>query len=197
MTLEGIFGVPLDVAATYIILFSIYGAILTASGAGKFFLDWSMAAVGKSGGRRRAGPRGHHRRSAPRHDLGERRGQHGDARIRCLAAAEARAVSAGRWAARSSRPPASAPSSVRPRSGAAAFIIAEFLRITYLQVIVMAAIPALLYFFSIFLMIEADTRRAGTKPVDIAAALAVADHPPFRLSLPGARRRPGHAADRA
>src|SRR5436190_18946349 len=55
-----------------------------------------------------------------------------------------------------------------PALGAAAFIIAEFLHITYLKVIVMAAIPALLYFFSIFLMIEYDTRRAGARPVQIA-----------------------------
>ena len=46
MTLEGVFGVPLEVASTYIILFSIYGALLAASGAGRFFLEWSMAAVG-------------------------------------------------------------------------------------------------------------------------------------------------------
>src|ERR1044071_2558616 len=53
MTLEGIFGVPLDVAATYIVLFTIYGAVLEYSGAGRFFLDWAMAATGRSGG---AGP---------------------------------------------------------------------------------------------------------------------------------------------
>ena len=41
MTLEGIFGVPLDVAASYIILFSIYGAVLGASGAGKSKLSMS------------------------------------------------------------------------------------------------------------------------------------------------------------
>jgi TRAP-type uncharacterized transport system fused permease subunit len=35
MGLEGIFGVPLDVAATYIVLFTIYGAVLEYSGAGK------------------------------------------------------------------------------------------------------------------------------------------------------------------
>ena len=116
MTLEGIFGVPLEVAATYIILFSIYGAILTASGAGKFFLDWSMAAVGRSGGGAGTGPRRHRRRAAARHGLGERRGQHRHARIGRVAAAEARAATRRRWAARSSRPPASAPSSVRPRS---------------------------------------------------------------------------------
>ena len=54
MTLEGIFGVPLDVAATYIVLFTIYGAVLEHSGAGAFFLDWAMAAIGRS--RRGAGP---------------------------------------------------------------------------------------------------------------------------------------------
>jgi TRAP-type uncharacterized transport system fused permease subunit len=48
MTLEGIFGVPLDVAATYIVLFTIYGAVLERSGAGAFFINWAMAAMGRS-----------------------------------------------------------------------------------------------------------------------------------------------------
>jgi TRAP-type uncharacterized transport system fused permease subunit len=39
MGIEGIFGVPLDVAATYIVLFTIYGAVLEFSGAGRFFID--------------------------------------------------------------------------------------------------------------------------------------------------------------
>ncbi len=43
MTLEGIYGVPLDVAVTYIILFSLYGAVLEKSGAGTFFLDFAMS----------------------------------------------------------------------------------------------------------------------------------------------------------
>ena len=50
MTLEGIFGVPLDVAATYIILFTIYGALLDASGAGFFFIEWALKASGRSVG---------------------------------------------------------------------------------------------------------------------------------------------------
>jgi TRAP transporter 4TM/12TM fusion protein len=54
-----------------------------------------------------------------------------------------------------------------PVMGAAAFLIAEFLRISYLQVIVMAAIPALLYYLSIFLMVEADSRRLALQPVDV------------------------------
>jgi TRAP transporter 4TM/12TM fusion protein len=167
MTLEGIFGVPLDVAASYIILFSIYGAILGASGAGKFFLEWSMAAVGTSGGG--AGPGravtvaglllGTVSGSGVANTvtLGSvawpmlrRAGYKPDMGGAILSAAGIGAIIC---------PPA---------LGAAAFIIAEFLHITYLKVIVMAAIPALLYFFSIFLMIEADTRRTGARAVPIA-----------------------------
>ena len=48
MTLEGVFGVPLDVAATYIVLFTIYGALLEASGAARFFIEWAMAVFGRS-----------------------------------------------------------------------------------------------------------------------------------------------------
>jgi TRAP-type uncharacterized transport system fused permease subunit len=54
MTLEGMFGVPLDVAATYIILFTVYGAVLEATGAGRFFIDWAMSVFGRS--RSAAGP---------------------------------------------------------------------------------------------------------------------------------------------
>jgi TRAP-type uncharacterized transport system fused permease subunit len=48
MGVEGIFGVPLDVAATYIVLFTIYGAVLEYSGAGRYFIDVSFAAFGRS-----------------------------------------------------------------------------------------------------------------------------------------------------
>jgi TRAP-type uncharacterized transport system fused permease subunit len=46
MTLEGIFGTPIEVSSSLIILFTIYGAFLQYSGAGKFFLDFSFAAMG-------------------------------------------------------------------------------------------------------------------------------------------------------
>jgi TRAP-type uncharacterized transport system fused permease subunit len=51
MTLEGIFGTAVDVSATLIILFTIFGAFLQFTGAGKFFIDFSFAAMGgKSSG---------------------------------------------------------------------------------------------------------------------------------------------------
>jgi TRAP-type uncharacterized transport system fused permease subunit len=48
MTLEGIFGTAIDVSATFIILFTIYGAVLQSSGAGEFFIDFSLAVTGGS-----------------------------------------------------------------------------------------------------------------------------------------------------
>src|SRR5258706_2580987 len=46
MTLEGIFGVAVDVSSSLIILFTIYGAFLQHSGAGKFYIDFSFSAMG-------------------------------------------------------------------------------------------------------------------------------------------------------
>ena len=46
MTLEGIYGVAVDVSASLIILFTIFGAFLQYSGAGKFYIDFSFAAMG-------------------------------------------------------------------------------------------------------------------------------------------------------
>src|SRR2546423_15434823 len=46
MTLEVIFGVAVDVSSSLIILFTIYGAFLQHSGAGKFYIDFSFSAMG-------------------------------------------------------------------------------------------------------------------------------------------------------
>ena len=192
MTLEGIFGVPLEVASTYIILFSIYGAMLAASGAGRFFLEWSMAAVGRSGGG--AGP-------------GRAVTVAGLLLGTVSGSGVANTVTLGSVAwpmlKRAGYAPAMGGAILSaagigaiicpPALGAAAFIIAEFLHITYLQVIVMAAIPALLYFFSIFLMIEADTRRAGARPVPIDTPSALGADETARLPLPRRHRHPDHA----
>jgi TRAP-type uncharacterized transport system fused permease subunit len=56
-----------------------------------------------------------------------------------------------------------------PTLGAAAFLIAEYLEITYLEVLVMAALPTVLYYLSCLLMIEADSRRLNTQAVEFQA----------------------------
>ena len=156
MTLEGIFGVPLDVTATYIILFTIYGAVLELSGAGTFFLDWALAASGRSA-------------AAPARSvtvagflLGTVSGSGvattvmlGSVAWPILRRAKYSAETAGAMLSAAGIGALLSP----PTLGAAAFLIAEFLQISYLQVLVMATIPTILYYFSIVLMIEADTRR--------------------------------------
>ena len=166
MTLEGMFGVPLDVAATYIILFTIYGAVLELSGAGQFFIDWSMAAMGRS-----------HSGAAPGRTvtvagflLGTVSGSGvattvmlGSVAWPLLRRAGFKPETGGAILSAAGIGALLSP----PTLGAAAFLIAEFLRISYLQVLVMATIPTVLYYWSIFLMIEADSRRAGTRPAPV------------------------------
>jgi TRAP transporter 4TM/12TM fusion protein len=164
MTLEGIFGVPLDVAATYIILFTIYGAVLEYSGAGAFFINWAMAAMGRS--RSGAGPG--RTVTLAGFLLGTVSGSGvattvmlGSVSWPLLKRAGYKPETGGAILSAAGIGALLSP----PTLGAAAFLIAEFLRITYLQVLVMATIPTLLYYLSIFLMIEADSRRLGTRPV--------------------------------
>src|SRR5690606_18011454 len=52
-----------------------------------------------------------------------------------------------------------------PVLGAAAFLIAEFLKISYLDVLLMAVIPTCLYYLGLFLMVEFDARRFGMSDV--------------------------------
>ena len=166
MTLEGIFGVPLDVAATYIVLFTIYGAVLEFSGAGQFFIDWSMAAMGKS----RSGAAPGRTVTLAGFLLGTVSGSGvattvmlGSVSWPLLRRAGFKPETGGAILSAAGIGALLSP----PTLGAAAFLIAEFLRISYLRVLVMATIPTILYYLSIFLMIEADARRAGTRPAPI------------------------------
>ncbi len=163
MTLEGLFGVPLDVAATYIILFTIYGAVLEHSGAGAFFINWAMAAMGRG----RSGAAPGRTVTLAGFLLGTVSGSGvattvmlGSVSWPLLRRAGYRPEVGGAILSAAGIGALLSP----PTLGAAAFLIAEFLRISYLQVLVMATVPTLLYYLSIFLMIEADSRRLGTRP---------------------------------
>ncbi|HEY1329205.1 MAG TPA: TRAP transporter fused permease subunit, partial [Casimicrobiaceae bacterium] len=59
-----------------------------------------------------------------------------------------------------------------PVLGAAAFLIAEFLKISYLDVILMAAVPTVLYYLSLFVMVELDVRRFGMREVTAAKVMS-------------------------
>ena len=183
MTLDGIFGVPLEVAATYIVLFTVYGAVLEHSGAGRFFIDWSLAAMGRS--RSAAAPG----RSVTIAGflLGTVSGSGvattvtlGSLAWPILRRAGYSAETSGAIFAAAGIGAVLSP----PTLGAAAFLLAEFLEISYLQVLVAATVPMLLYYLSAFLMIEADSRRAGHPGGRAGDAAPARAHPPLRLSLP-------------
>jgi TRAP transporter 4TM/12TM fusion protein len=161
-TLEGIFGTAVDVSSTLIILFTIYGAFLQQSGAGKFFLDWSFSAMGgKPTGAGRTvvlasfllgGPSGSGVATtvtigSVAYPMLERAGYGKDAAGGLLAAGGLGAIISP------------------PVLGAAAFLIAEFLKISYLDVLLMATIPTLLYYLSLLLMVEIDARKFGMRDV--------------------------------
>jgi TRAP transporter 4TM/12TM fusion protein len=164
MTLEGIFGVPLDVASTYIILFTVYGAVLEQSGAGRFFIDWTMAAMGRS--RSDAAPG--RTVAAAGFLLGTVSGS-GVATTVMLGSVAWPLLRGAGYSAEMGGAILSAAGIGAlispPTLGAAAFLIAEFLKISYLEVLWMATIPTLLYYLSIVLMIEADTRRLRPRKV--------------------------------
>ena len=74
-----------------------------------------------------------------------------------------------------------------PTLGAAAFIIAEYVGVPYLQVLLWATIPTVLYYVGILLAVEIDARRFGAKAVTVPTAPVGAAAAPLRLPLPLAR----------
>src|SRR5918996_4752047 len=166
MTLDGMFGVPLEVAATYIILFTIYGAVLEASGAARFFIDWATAAMGRSS----AGAGPGRTVTVAGFLLGTVSGS-GVATTVTLGSVAWPMLRRAGYSRESGGAVLSAGGIGAilspPTLGAAAFLIAEFLQISYLDVIKMAMIPTILYYLSIFLMIELDARKMGTRAVAI------------------------------
>ena len=161
-TTEGIFGVPLAVAGTYVILFIIFGAFLEKSGAGQFFMSFANAIAGGA----RGGPGkvavvsssmfGTISGSAVANvmvdgwltiPMMKRTGFKPEA----AAAIEAVASTGGQI--------------MPPIMGAAAFVMAEFLGATYAEVMIAAVIPALFYYGALFAAIHFNAVRSGLKGI--------------------------------
>jgi len=164
MTLEGVFGTPVDVSSSLIILFTIYGAFLQFSNAGKFFIDFSLAAFGgRATGAGRAVTAASFLLGGPSGSGVATTVTLGTVAYPMLAKAGYEKNAAGGLLAAGGMGAILSP----PVLGAAAFLIAEFLKISYLDVIRMAVIPTCLYYFSLFLMVEIDARKYGMQRVAI------------------------------
>jgi TRAP transporter 4TM/12TM fusion protein len=155
---EGVFGIMATVLVTYVILFIFFGSFLKFSGASRFFLDLPMALAGKAVG--------------------------GPAKVAVIASgffgsvsgsAIANTVSTGAFTiplmkkagfkphvAGAIEPSASIGGMFMPPiMGAGGFIMAEMTEIPYVQIMLMAVFPAVIYFLSVFVMIHYEAKRYG------------------------------------
>ena len=155
---EGLLGIPTKIAGEYVIGFMVFAGVLMGSGGGEFFLQFANALVG----RYRGGP----------------------AKISCFSSAFFGSMSGSAVAnvaadgcftiptmKRVGFPPhyASAIEAVAstggmimpPVMGAVAFVMAEFLGVEYRDIVIAAAIPAILYYFGLLMQIDAYAAKAG------------------------------------
>jgi TRAP transporter 4TM/12TM fusion protein len=155
---EGIFGSTLGVSASYVMLFVLFGAFMERSGTGKLFMDFALAITGHTAG----GPGkvsvissalfGTVSGSAVANVMVD-----GPITIPLMkktgfippfaAAVEAVASTGGQI--------------MPPVMGAAAFVMAEFLAVSYFQVTIWAAIPAILYYVAVFFSVHFKAKRVG------------------------------------
>lgn len=160
LTTEGIFGIPVAVSATYVVLFILFGAFVERSGAGKLFMDFAIALTG--------------------HTVG------GPAKVACVTSglfgsvsgsAVANVMTTGAFTiplmkrlgyrpafAGAVEAVASTGGQIMPPiMGAAAFVMAEFMGVSYLTVASYALIPALLYYVAVFAAVHFEAKRTGMK----------------------------------
>ena len=153
---DGVFGIMANVLATYIILFVIFGAFLEKSGAQRFFIDLPLAAVGhKIGGPGKvsviaSGLFGSISGSAIANTVST-----GSFTIPMMKKAGFRPHVAG-----GIEPAASIGGMFMPPiMGAGGFIMAELTGLPYSQIMLVAIFPALMYFFSVFMMVHYEAKK--------------------------------------
>jgi TRAP transporter 4TM/12TM fusion protein len=158
MTTEGIFGIPLSVSASYVLIFVLFGSFMERTGTGQLFMDFAMALTGHTAG--------------------------GPGKVSVVSSSLFGTISGSAVAnvmvdgpisiplmKRSGFPPhfaagveatASTGGQIMPPiMGAAAFVMAEFLGVAYAQVVIWAIIPAILYYVACFAAVHFEAKRRG------------------------------------
>ncbi len=161
-TTEGVFGIPLGVSSTFIFLFILFGAYLESTGLGKFFIDLANSIAGwASGGPAKvavlsSGLMGTVSGSSVANVVGtgsltipmmKKLGYHKN----FAGAVEAAASTGGQL--------------MPPVMGAAAFLMAEFVGVPYIEIVKAAVIPALLYFAGVWLGVHFEAKRENLKGI--------------------------------
>lgn len=156
--LNGVFGTSIGVSSTYVILFVLFGAVLKKTGGGRLFIDIAVAALGKY----RGGPaKAAIFASAGMGTIsGTAAGNvvtTGTFTIPLMRRVGYDALFAGAVEAVASTGGQIMP----PIMGAAAFIMAETLGVEYSVVARAAVIPAVLYFLSVYVMVDLEAKKRG------------------------------------
>ncbi len=159
---EGLFGIPLGVAATFIFVFVLFGAFLEVTGAGKFFIDLAYAATG----RQRGGPA----KAAVLASAGM--GSISGSAIANVVTTGAftiplmkklgyRPAQAGGIEAAASTGGQIMP----PLMGAGAFLMSEFTQVPYVHIVLVSIFPAFLYFGSVYLLVHIAAVKLALKGI--------------------------------
>jgi TRAP transporter 4TM/12TM fusion protein len=158
MTTEGIFGIPLSVSASYVVIFVLFGSFMERTGTGQLFMDFAMALTGHTAG--------------------------GPGKVSVVSSSLFGTISGSAVANVMVDGPIAIPLMKRtgfkphfaagvesvastggqimpPIMGAAAFVMAEFLQVGYGQVIIWALVPAILYYVSCFCAVHFEAKRNG------------------------------------
>jgi len=155
---EGIYGIPLGVAATFIFIFVLFGAFLEVTGAGKFFIDLAYATTG----RQRGGPaKAAVIASAGMGSVSGRAIANvvttGAFTIPLMKKLGYRPAQAGGIEAAASTGGQIMP----PLMGAGAFLISEFTRTPYIDIVLISIFPAFLYFGTVYLLVHIAAVKRG------------------------------------
>lgn len=158
MGTEGIFGIPISVSATYVLIFVLFGAFMERTGTGQLFMDFAMALTGHTAG--------------------------GPGKVSVVSSSLFGTISGSAVANVMVDGPISIPLMKRsgfpahfaagveatastggqimpPIMGAAAFLLAQNLQVSYGQVIIWALIPAILYYAACFCAVHFEAKRHG------------------------------------
>nr|AGO97142.1 TRAP transporter [Streptomyces sp. CNT-179] len=155
---EGVFGTPLGISATFIFLFMIFAAMLQRTGMERFFTDLALGATGSSvGGTAKVGIvtsafSGTITGSSVANTV-----SNGAFTIPMMKKSGYKPEYAGAVEAASSTGGQIMP----PIMGAGAFIMIEFTGATYQQILTAAAIPAVMFFVSQYVVVHFDAKRMG------------------------------------
>ncbi|MDD4364622.1 MAG: TRAP transporter permease [Synergistales bacterium] len=157
---EGVFGIPIEVSATFVFMFILFGSVLEQTGMGRFIIDLAMAlAGGAMGGPAKvavisSGLMGSISGSSVANVCTT-----GMFTIPLMKSVGYKPYFAGAVEAVASTGGQIMP----PVMGAAAFIMAQFMGVPYLHVAAAAVVPALLYYFAVIVQVHFEASRLGLK----------------------------------